>query len=750
MKKAIFTLITAMVVAATLHAQISINAARQIPLDSEVTISGIVTNGAELGTIRYIQDLTGGIGIYSTNFASSMNRGDSVTVTGILYDFNSLLEISPVSNVTVINSGNELPAPQVVTPAQLAEDLEGELIRLDNITFTNGGSVFAGNTSYQFSSGNEFSTIYVRNGSPLIGQIIPVGSISMVGICSQFNADYQVLPRDAFDLINESSIQIISPVSTTGISNIGFTLNWITDVEGTTEVKYGLTPELELGTMSNSSLNINHSFPLFGVNAGEIYYCQAFSVAGSDTAFAPIRPFGVASNSSGDIKVYFNSSVDTSYSTGQNAQLLYHAIDDTLIAYINRAELTLDLTIYDFDNDSLSNISEAINAAHDRGVIVRFISDGSLAPTNFGVLDLDPSINRLESPTTAEYNIMHNKFVIIDADHSDPMKPIVWTGATNWTDRQINRDNNNVIIVQDQTLARAYTLEFEEMWGTSDSIANPANSKFGSIKTDNTPHEFKVAGKRMECYFSPSDNTNSYLLNTINSANSSLHFCSMLITRADLAGAINTQHANGLVVNGVIDDQTSTTQYDLLFAELGAENLIVNLDTNIIMHHKYLIVDEENLLSDPILWTGSHNWSNNANTKNDENTLVVHDPLIVNLFYQEFMARLNQWPTLDPNADTTTVDTTIFVQNFDPSNRGFVIYPNPAQRNGSIHFKTDLIGEYELHLYNSTLSQVMSRKFFGNGEETKSIQIGDLSKGIYFIKLVQGGVCRNARLVVIE
>jgi phosphatidylserine/phosphatidylglycerophosphate/cardiolipin synthase-like enzyme len=748
MKKFIFTLWASLCAFTTLNAQTSINIARQQAIGCEVTISGIITNGAELGTIRYIQDLTGGIGIYSTNFASSMNRGDSVIVTGTLYDFNNLLEISPVSNVTVINNSNILPTPQIVTPGQLGEDLEGELIRLDNITFTNGGSTFAGNTSYQFTSGNESSTIYVRNGSPLIGQVIPVGSISMVGICSQFNADYQVLPRDGFDLIDEALIHITSSISTTGITNYGFTLNWTTDIEGTTEVNYGLTPDLELGTMTNSSLNINHSFPLFGVNAGEIYYCQVFSVAGSDTAFAPIRPFGVASNSSGDIKVYFNSSVDTTYNTGQNAQLLYYAIDDTLIAYINRAELTLDMTIYDFNNDSLSNISEAINAAYDRGVVVRFISDGSLASTNSGVTDLYPAIQRIESPTTAEYNIMHNKFVIIDANHSDPMKPIVWTGATNWTDRQINRDNNNVIIIQDQTLARAYTLEFQEMWGSEGPLANLTNSKFGSFKTDNTPHEFNIAGKRMECYFSPSDNTNSFLLNTINSANSSLHFCSMLITRADLAEAINTQHANGLSVNGVIDDATSTTQYDLLLAELGAENLIVNQDTNIIMHHKYLIVDETNLQSDPILWTGSHNWSNNANTKNDENTLVVHDPVIVNLFYQEFMARLNQWPTLDPDTDTTTVDTTIFVQNFDLVKEKFMIYPNPAKQNGSLNFKTDIIGQYDLYIDDASLHRVMAKRFYGNGEEIKSLPLGDLPRGIYFIKLVQDDICRNGRFVV--
>ncbi len=56
-------------------------------------------------------------------------------------------------------------------------------------------------------------------------------------------------------------------------------------------------------------------------------------------------------------------------------------------------------------------------------------------------------------------------------------------------------------------------------------------------------------------------------------------------------------------------------------------------------HHKYLIIDEGRAASDPILVTGSHNWSNAANTVNDENTIVFHSQRIANLYMQEFRAR---------------------------------------------------------------------------------------------------------------
>ena len=629
----------------TVSGQISIAEARTGALGTDVTVKGIVTNGSELGVIRYMQDNTAGIGVYDNNFASSIAIGDSILVTGTLYDFNGLLELSPISSLTVLNSGNPLPTPETIGILDLTEDTEGELVEILNASFQNPGGTFSNNTSYNITTSEGIGSIYIRNGSALVGLPIPFGDFTIAGIGSQYQTFYQLLPRTIDDLIFTSGISIVSPITTSNITTLGFSLQWQTDVDGSTEVAYGLTPELELGIQSNASIGTSHSFPLFGLDPGTIYYCQPYSVAGGDTAFAPIRPFGTRSLSSGDIKVYFNTDVDTSFSTGLDAVQLYLAIDDTLIAYLDRAEESVDLTIYDFINDSISNISAAINAAKERGVRVRFISDGSLYPTNTGVTELSAAIPRIESPTEPEYNIMHNKFVIIDANHSDPLKPIVWTGATNWTDRQINRDNNDVVIIQDQTLARAYTLEFEEMWGSTDTIPDPDNSRFGPYKLDNTPHEFNINGKRVECYFSPSDGTNSKIINTINSASQEIAFASMIITREDLAEALIAQHNNGIIVRGITNDTTSTSsQYPLLNTSLPEDDFIANLwpIDSIIMHHKYLIADMNTTNSDPLVWVGSHNWTNSANNTNDENSLVIHDATIANLFYQEFNALFNQ------------------------------------------------------------------------------------------------------------
>ena len=47
---------------------------------------------------------------------------------------------------------------------------------------------------------------------------------------------------------------------------------------------------------------------------------------------------------------------------------------------------------------------------------------------------------------------MHNKFVIIDANNADSAWVI--SGGTNWTNNQLFDDFNNLILIQDQSLAK--------------------------------------------------------------------------------------------------------------------------------------------------------------------------------------------------------------------------------------------------------------------------------------------------------
>jgi phosphatidylserine/phosphatidylglycerophosphate/cardiolipin synthase-like enzyme len=719
------------------NAQSNIAAARLLGVGATVTVSGIVTNGSELGVIRYFQDNTGGLAAYDTQL-SGLNRGDSVTLTGVLFDYNGLLEIQPVSAFIIHSSGNTIPPPLVITPSQMGEPNEGELVRINNVTFQNAGQAITGNTSYTLNSGASSFVMYIRSGSNMIGQVLPTGTIDLIGISSQYITDYQILPRDYNDFIIPPTIQIISPVTVSDIVTNGFKLSWLTDSLGSSQVRYGITPNLELGYLSGPNNTSTHELILTGLSPAAIVYAKCFSVQGTDTAFSTVGIYATKSLSTGNIITYFNSSVDNSVAINQNANQLFEAIDDTLIAYIDRASQTLDITIYDFNITNISNISDAINAAYNRGVAVRVISDGSLAATNTGIAAISSSIIKIPSPTGGNYGIMHNKFVIIDANHTNPNKAIVWTGATNWQEGQINHDPNNVVIFQDQSLAKAYTLEFNEMWGSNGPNPSLANSRFGPTKTDNTPHEFNIGGKRVECYFSPSDNVNNKLINTINTADNSMHFASMIITRFDLAQAITDKVALGVDAYGITHSAAGSLTWNDLVIGMQPGHMLANADSaNSIMHHKYLIVDQGNNASDPQLWTGSHNWSNNANNRNDENTVVIHDQNVANQFYQEFYARFIQ--------NGGVVLNTITPQN---TSNEITIYPNPNNQNVLGVSLNKEVNEGSINMFNLQGQLISSQAIVAqNGTKQFNLNIQHLGTGVYFIEFNFNGNKEVKRLV---
>ncbi len=706
---------------------ITIDAARTLGAGATVTVKGLVTNGDEIGGIRYFQDGTAGIAAYSTTL-STVTRGDSILITGTIKDYNQLLEIDPVTSFTVINSGNLSPIPQIVTPNGLDETNEGELVQIDNATFTTSpGGLFSSNSPYSFTANGETSTIYVRSNHPLIGTIIPSGPVTLVGITSQYsytdpNGGYQLLCRDTNDIILSNNISMTSTIMESNISTTGITLSWSTNLAGSSEIMYGNTTALG-SSATGTAATTSHSVSLTSLSASEIIYVKAFSVDGTDTAFSPVKTFITQSNSTGDMIAYFNTAVDNTVSSGTDAIYLPNAIDDTLIAYINRATESIDFTMYNFNEDGISSISSALNAAYTRGVTVRVIFDGSA--TNSGIQNLLSDIKKVASPTGSEYGIMHNKFIIFDANSTDANTPLVWTGGTNMTDGQVNTDPNTVIIVQDKSLALAFTLEFNEMFGSTTAIPDMTNIKFGIYKTDNTPHNFIIGGKDVQCFFSPSDGTNSQILKTIDNADENMSIATMLITRSDIAyaldDAVNNRNVDlQILVNS--EGQCSATVWTLLSALLG-NDLQEDAAVTGIMHHKFMVVDE-GTSSNPTLLVGSHNWSNAANNTNDENTLIFHnDQTIANIYYQAFKKRFDENKT-----------ASIMENGFAKS---AIVYPNP--NNGEFTIEIDATQSMDLEI---NIHDLSGRKVWNSrdnatiGKNQINVKSKGLAAGTYLIQVI--------------
>lgn len=177
----------------------TIQDARNGAIGQTVTISGVVTNGSELGNIRYMQDGTAGLAAFGSNLSSVM-RGDSISATGVLYDFNGLLELSPTTSF--VNHGPAVinTTPQVLPITSINESKEAQLVRIENVTFVQTGNFGTGNTTVQVTDGNNTFDVRINGSTVIDGTAIPTGAVTIVGLVGQFNANYQIVPRDLNDI----------------------------------------------------------------------------------------------------------------------------------------------------------------------------------------------------------------------------------------------------------------------------------------------------------------------------------------------------------------------------------------------------------------------------------------------------------------------------------------------------------------------------------------------------------------------
>jgi phosphatidylserine/phosphatidylglycerophosphate/cardiolipin synthase-like enzyme len=693
-----------------------------------VTVTGIVTSDANLGSVRYLQDETAGIALYPGGDWSGWpdpQPGDELTMTAELTEYNGLLEVGSanISNVEVLSTGNPLPEPQAITPAQMDESLEGQLVYIQGAMFTNGGQIISGNNTYSFSASGEDGVIYVRTSNELVGQVLSAGEVDLYGIVSQFSFDgfggYQLLPRGIDDVVATSAINLATSVTQDDLATTSFSLNWLTDVEGDSHVEYGLTPELG-SAVSDATLTQDHSVMLTDLTPGTIYYARVISVLGEDSTMSVVRPYATVSESPGWIRAYFVADVDNSVATIENAVALGTATNDTIAAYILSAEHTLDIAVYNTNNTTITN---AVNQAAANGVQVRWIAEGQNA--NLGLSELDSSIP-VHFRTDGEGSGMHNKFIIGDAEYTD--NAFVLTGSTNWTTDNLNTDPNNLIIFGDESLAKAYTLEFNEMWGSEGMTPDAANSRFGPEKEINTPERFLIGGSPVELYFSPSDGTNQAILESILTTDYDFHFATLSFTRNDLGEAvIDVASSIFTTVSGAMEDvNNSGSEYDVL----TAAGIPVYSHQGIAgqLHHKYGIVDHSQPGSDPRVITGSHNWSTTAETTNDENTVIVHDARIANLFYQEYMGLLGAMGVGVEDVNGSAVIARLF--------------PNPTSGELAVDWKgAGTPGDLILR---DMMGRVVDQTPLTNG--ITRLDLGHLPAGIYTVSIGTEGL--PTRLVI--
>ncbi len=720
MKKLLIIFSFLFVSSSLLFAQTDIADARTYAQGATVTITGTVTSGPSLGGIRYIQDATAGIGFYDPGVTGTWDVGYNVTITGVMGAFNGAIQIVNSTSAVVNNMTDPEPTPQVLLPTEIGPANESELIKVEDVTFADQGGVF-GSGTYSFQNGSgQSSVIYIRGGHPLEGTLIPLGTVNLTGISAQFNGAPQMLLRDANDMEISASFFVTTDVNQSNITTSSFDIDWETNLPGVPHARYGLTESYELGSQSFGGMTTAATGTLSGLTDATIYNVQAYSVDGADTAWAANRVYSTQSLSTGEIKVFFNFPVDVSVSTGTNAKYLSpSSILDSMIYLIDNAQQTIDVAVY---NNNRNDLAAALLAAHNRGVTVRYVYN--LGTLN-SAINPPPAYNTFGVNPT---NLMHNKFMVVDAELEDDSW--VLTGSMNWTDNNVADDPNNLIMIQDQAVARTYVKEFNEMWGGSGPSPGIFTSLSGEFKKDDTPHQFIVNGNPFEVYFSPSDNTTIEIADEIDAATTSVDFALLSFTNNTLGGAVAGAFFAGLDVRGIIESTSDAgTEYDY-FVSIGLP--IQDHPESYQLHHKYVVID------DAVVATGSHNWSNSAENSNDENTVIVHDPVIANQYTQEFTAR---WLGMNTGIP--------FVGGYDNFEVSF--FPNPATSFTQIEIDSKTSETVTLMVIDSKGSILSERNLeVFEGKHQYDFNLNTLSPGTYFIgfKLSEFGVAR--KLVVVK
>jgi phosphatidylserine/phosphatidylglycerophosphate/cardiolipin synthase-like enzyme len=312
-------------------------------------------------------------------------------------------------------------------------------------------------------------------------------------------------------------------------------------------------------------------------------------------------------------QVYF-----TDPNTMNDPENLTGSIPEKLIEHINGAQHTIHVAAFEFN---LTPVAEALIAAHERGVEVRWVTDDEHG------IEADEEDDHGQFAMLEEAGIeveddgrgalMHNKFWIFD-------NQTVWTGSTNITINGNFRNNNNVLVLDSPQVAAIYEREFAEMWNGKFGPTSPSTVNAQAVTIDGTP---------VRILFAAEDEVVSQLAPLIESAQNSIRFMAFSFTHDDLGATVLARAKAGVDVKGIFETRGSETEYSEMPA-LYCAGVPVRQDGNPrTFHHKVFIID------DKIVVTGSLNFSENADDSNDENVVVVTNADIAARYLQEFERR---------------------------------------------------------------------------------------------------------------
>lgn len=336
---------------------------------------------------------------------------------------------------------------------------------------------------------------------------------------------------------------------------------------------------------------------------------------------------------------------------------LSRSLEEALLDFIRQASgdrYALRAAVYEF---YYPPVLEALKTASESGADVKIIFDARQTSSknypneqNRKAIDA-ASITGLTTPRdkTPSY-ISHNKFIVLLED-GEPRQ--VWTGSTNITTGGIFGQSNVGHVVRDSEVAAKYLDYWERLndnpeakdlrpWTEQQTPVPPVRPVGGSTAAVFSPRSSLEA---LEWYAECMDTANSAVFLTaafgINDlleavlAEDKDYLRYVLLDKKDEdMDVISRDEDNRFAVGGVLGETA--------LGRWMAENL-TGLNTHVkYIHTKYMLIDP--LDEDPLLITGSANFSDASTKNNDENMLIIRgDGRVADIYLGEFMRLFNHF-----------------------------------------------------------------------------------------------------------
>lgn len=248
----------------------------------------------------------------------------------------------------------------------------------------------------------------------------------------------------------------------------------------------------------------------------------------------------------------------------------------------------------------------------------------------------------------------HNKFLVLSGANGPRA---VWTGSTNWSTTGLCTQINNALLIEDRRVAQHYRKQWSALESASPPKLDPAGFPKKLVATNDKPHSFAIGRAKAEIWFTRTSNGGDMkaLRNIIASARDSILFLMFTPGKAGLH-TLAAQRANEkqMYVRGVVsnlgttkaDNNKNVLEINVIsseqhfkpdyytvvqpqsvevalgpwIAEVTRKDFLSQIG-HAIVHSKVLVIDA--LSQEPIVVTGSHNFSAPASEKNDENLVIV-------------------------------------------------------------------------------------------------------------------------------